>query len=100
MSAVRDLVGAELGPTAWQEIIDLYDLLLTIAPTPGAILARAVAVAEAAGPEATDDEGEPDGVVRPSGGENDEGGGVIHDRAHNLKQPEPCGPERSVDRAL
>lgn len=40
------------GSTAWQEIIDLYDLLLTIAPTPGAILARAVAVAEAAGPEA------------------------------------------------
>ncbi len=35
--------------TDWAEIVRLYDLLLTVAPTPAAALSRAVAVAEASG---------------------------------------------------
>ncbi len=38
--------------TEWREIVRLYDLLLSVAPSPAAALSRAVAVAEAAGPEA------------------------------------------------
>lgn len=45
-----------LAPTAeqtrWERIVELYDLLLAVAPTPGARLARAVAVAENLGPAA------------------------------------------------
>ncbi|WP_109471801.1 RNA polymerase sigma factor [Ornithinimicrobium cavernae] len=38
--------------TRWDRIVGHYDLLLRVAPSPGARLARAVAVAEANGPEA------------------------------------------------
>jgi RNA polymerase sigma-70 factor (ECF subfamily) len=38
--------------TRWDRIVGLYDLLLQVAPSPGASLARAVAVAEASGPAA------------------------------------------------
>jgi RNA polymerase sigma-70 factor (ECF subfamily) len=38
--------------TRWDRIVDQYDLLLRLVPSPGARLARAVAVAEAAGPAA------------------------------------------------
>jgi RNA polymerase sigma-70 factor (ECF subfamily) len=38
--------------TRWDRIVDHYDLLLRLVPSPGARLARAVAVAEASGPEA------------------------------------------------
>ncbi len=38
--------------TDWAEIVRLYDLLLTVAPTPAAALSRAVAVAEASGADA------------------------------------------------
>jgi RNA polymerase sigma factor (sigma-70 family) len=38
--------------TDWAEITRLYDLLLSVAPSAGAALSRAVAVAEAAGPDA------------------------------------------------
>jgi len=38
--------------TDWAEIVRLYDLLHTVAPSPAAALSRAVAVAEAAGPDA------------------------------------------------
>jgi len=38
--------------TDWAEIVRLYDLLLTVAPTPAAALSGAVAVAESAGPDA------------------------------------------------
>lgn len=38
--------------TRWDRIVRLYDLLLTVAPTPSARLARAVAVAEDGGPAA------------------------------------------------
>jgi RNA polymerase sigma-70 factor (ECF subfamily) len=38
--------------TDWPEIVRLYDLLLTVAPSPAAALSRAVAVAEATGPDA------------------------------------------------
>jgi RNA polymerase sigma factor (sigma-70 family) len=38
--------------TDWAEIVRLYDILLSVAPTPAAELARAVAVAEADGPAA------------------------------------------------
>ncbi|WP_405060701.1 RNA polymerase sigma factor [Kribbella sp. NBC_01505] len=38
--------------TDWREIVRLYDLLLSVAPTPAAQLAHAVATAEADGPEA------------------------------------------------
>ncbi len=45
-----------LAPTAaqtrWQRMVSLYDLLLEVAPTPSARLARSVAVAEARGPAA------------------------------------------------
>lgn len=37
---------------AWPEIVTWYDLLLDLAPSPGARLSRAVAVAEVDGPEA------------------------------------------------
>ena len=37
------------GQTDWAQIVRLYDLLLTVAPSPAAGLARAVAVAEASG---------------------------------------------------
>ena len=38
--------------TRWDRIVDHYDLLLTLTPSPSARLARAVAVAEASGPAA------------------------------------------------
>ena len=38
--------------TRWDRIVDHYDLLLRLVPSPSARLARAVAVAEASGPEA------------------------------------------------
>jgi predicted RNA polymerase sigma factor len=38
--------------TRWDRIVDYYDLLLRLFPSPSARLARAVAVAEASGPEA------------------------------------------------
>ncbi len=38
--------------TRWDRIVDHYDLLLRLLPSPSARLARAVAVAEASGPEA------------------------------------------------
>ena len=38
--------------TDWAEIVRLFDLLLGVAPSPAAALSRAVAVAEADGPEA------------------------------------------------
>jgi predicted RNA polymerase sigma factor len=40
------------GETDWERIVTLYDTLLAIAPSPGARLARAVALAEAHGPAA------------------------------------------------
>ena len=40
------------GETDWERIVTLYDTLLGIAPSPGARLARAVALAEAHGPAA------------------------------------------------
>ncbi len=40
------------GATDWDEILRLYDLLVSVAPTAPAALARAVAVAERDGPEA------------------------------------------------
>lgn len=38
--------------TRWERIVDHYDLLLRLVPSPSARLARAVAVAEASGPDA------------------------------------------------
>ena len=38
--------------TDWRQVLALYDLLLTLAPTPVVALNRAVAVAEVSGPEA------------------------------------------------
>lgn len=38
--------------TRWDRVVGHYDLLLRLAPSPAARLARAVAVAEASGPEA------------------------------------------------
>jgi RNA polymerase sigma-70 factor (ECF subfamily) len=38
--------------TRWDRIVDYYDLLLRLFPSPSARLARAIAVAEASGPEA------------------------------------------------
>ena len=38
--------------TRWDRIVEHYDLLLRLVPSPSARLARAVAVAEASGPEA------------------------------------------------
>ena len=38
--------------TPWERIVDHYDLLLRLFPSPSARLARAIAVAEASGPEA------------------------------------------------
>jgi predicted RNA polymerase sigma factor len=43
---------ASYAGTDWAEIVRLYDLLLSVAPSPAAALSRAVAVAEAAGPAA------------------------------------------------
>ncbi|WP_240641432.1 RNA polymerase sigma factor [Nocardioides ferulae] len=40
------------GETSWERIVALYDLLLQLTGSPGARLARAVAVAEASGPAA------------------------------------------------
>jgi RNA polymerase sigma-70 factor (ECF subfamily) len=43
---------ADYAATDWAELVRLYDLLLGVAPSPAAALARAVAIAEAAGPDA------------------------------------------------
>jgi len=40
-----------MGGTPWTAIVALYDLLLRVAPSAGALLGRAAAVAEARGPE-------------------------------------------------
>ena len=37
--------------TDWDEVLRLYDLLLSVAPSPAAAMGRAVAMAEAAGPD-------------------------------------------------
>jgi len=42
---------ATAGGTDWSQILDLYDLLLTLLPTPVVALNRAMAVAEVFGPE-------------------------------------------------
>jgi len=41
---------ADSGATNWRQILDLYDLLLALLPTPVVALNRAVALAEVAGP--------------------------------------------------
>lgn len=38
--------------TRWEHVVELYDVLLDVAPTPSARLARSVAIAEARGPAA------------------------------------------------
>jgi RNA polymerase sigma-70 factor (ECF subfamily) len=43
---------ASYAGTDWAEIVRLYDLLLSVAPSPAAAMSRAVAVAEADGPAA------------------------------------------------
>ncbi len=50
--AAEHAAAAESGATSWARVVRLYDTLLTIAPSPSARLARAVAVAEAEGPDA------------------------------------------------
>ena len=50
--AAEHATAARPGETRWERIVDLYDLLLRIVPSPSARLARAVAVAEASGPAA------------------------------------------------
>jgi len=42
--------------TDWHQVLELYDLLLTVLPTPVVVLNRAVALAEVAGPGAALDE--------------------------------------------
>ncbi|NYD40803.1 RNA polymerase sigma factor [Nocardioides panaciterrulae] len=50
--AAEHATAATPGRTRWDRIVEHYDLLLTLFPSPSARLARAVAVAEASGPEA------------------------------------------------
>lgn len=50
--AAEHATAASPEDTRWDRIVELYDLLLQIVPSPSARLARAVAVAERSGPEA------------------------------------------------
>lgn len=50
--AAEHATAAEPDETRWDRIVDHYDLLLGLTPSPSARLARAVAVAQAEGPEA------------------------------------------------
>lgn len=50
--AAEHAAAASPGETRWDGIVDHYNLLLRLVPSPSARLARAVAVAEASGPEA------------------------------------------------
>lgn len=50
--AAEHALPAAAGDTDWSAVTRLYDVLLQVAPTPGARLARAVAVAEEHGPVA------------------------------------------------
>jgi RNA polymerase sigma-70 factor (ECF subfamily) len=50
--AAEHATAASPEDTRWDRIVGLYDLLVRLFPSPSARLARAVAVAEAAGPEA------------------------------------------------
>lgn len=50
--AAEHATAATAAATRWDRVVHLYDLLLEVAPSPGARLARAVAISEAAGPEA------------------------------------------------
>jgi len=50
--AAEHASAASPGATRWDKIVDHYDLLLGLVPSPSARLARAVAVAEASGPGA------------------------------------------------
>jgi predicted RNA polymerase sigma factor len=50
--AAEHATAAEPDETRWDRIVDHYDLLLELTPSPSARLARAVAVAQAEGPEA------------------------------------------------
>jgi RNA polymerase sigma-70 factor (ECF subfamily) len=43
-------VAAQAADTDWRQIVQLYDLLLTVAPTPVVALNRAIAIAEIEGP--------------------------------------------------
>jgi RNA polymerase sigma-70 factor (ECF subfamily) len=50
--AMEHATAPTAGDTRWDRIVELYDVLLQIAPSPSARLARAVAVAEHHGPAA------------------------------------------------
>jgi RNA polymerase sigma-70 factor (ECF subfamily) len=50
--AVQHVCAESYAGTDWAEIVRLFDLLLSVAPSPAAAVARAVAVAEADGPDA------------------------------------------------
>jgi RNA polymerase sigma-70 factor (ECF subfamily) len=50
--AAQHALAPSYAGTDWPEVVRLYDLLLSVRPTPAAGLARAVAVAEAHGPRA------------------------------------------------
>jgi predicted RNA polymerase sigma factor len=50
--AAEHATAVEPDATRWDRIVDHYDLLLELTPSPSARLARAVAVAQAEGPEA------------------------------------------------
>lgn len=50
--AAEHATAESAGSTRWERIVEHYDLLLQVAPSPAARLARAVAVAEEQGPEA------------------------------------------------
>lgn len=50
--AAEHALAASASATQWERVVDLYDLLLDVAPTPSGRLARSVAVAEARGPAA------------------------------------------------
>lgn len=49
--AAEHATAAAPGQTRWDRIVEQYDLLLQLVPSPSVRLARAVAVAEASGPE-------------------------------------------------
>ncbi len=50
--AAEHALAPSAADTSWDRIVELYDVLLGLAPTPSARLARAVALAEARGPAA------------------------------------------------
>ncbi|MFI0450626.1 RNA polymerase sigma factor [Actinomadura sp. 6N118] len=51
LQAAINAVHTDPPPTDWRQIVQLYDHLMTIAPTPVAALNRAIAIAELEGPE-------------------------------------------------